>query len=537
MTYLTPPTAYPYKEGSLFLSRSFSGDIGVSLERHAITIAGARSGKGACAIIPNLLRWPHSALVIDPKGENAVETYKTRGASFGAFHILDPFQTADVPDEARAAFNPLSAVTPDSLTAREDVEVIADGLVKRSDPKHAQWDDGAAAILAGLIAFVITDAPEDKRTLKSVRDILLQSRDDLYNDAQSMLECDGCGGLAKAAGVAIMTAIESEKGMEQEFLEGARRHSKWLDSPAVSSVLDHSTFDLADLKKKPTTVYVVLPPQYLETHAAFMRLFVRCAINVMAIGGSGKGEKCLFILDEFFALGRIDEISKSCGLMPSYGVHLWPFLQDLGQLKNLYHGNLWETFFANSDVAMFFGNTDTTTTEYVSKRIGNVSPQELNVSPPIANSEVIHDERWKAAVQADYADAMTEYNRRTKEIGTPRLPPDKVASIVGKPDGDVVASSMLVFAKGGDILHLKLAPYFQPVTYAAPPAIVQEQPPLPLTNHQMKEADRREEVARYKAAAEKRNRRNNIIFYSVVVILAILVIPWLLKTIFPVWFG
>ncbi|MDD9911106.1 MAG: type IV secretory system conjugative DNA transfer family protein [Ahrensia sp.] len=527
MTYLTPPTAYPYKEGNLFLGLGSSGDVGVSLERHAITVAGARSGKGACAIIPNLLRWPHSALVIDPKGENAVETYKTRGAFFGAFYVLDPFRTADVPDEARAAFNPLAVITADSLTAREDVEVIADGLVKRSDPKHAQWDDGAAAILAGIIAFVITDAPEDKRTLKSVRGILLQSRDDLYNDAQSMLECDGCGGLAKAAGVAIMTAIESEKGMEKEFLEGARRHSKWLDSPAVSSVLDHSTFDLADLKKKPTTVYVVLPPQYLETHAAFMRLFVRCAINVMAVGGSGKGEKCLFILDEFFALGRIDEISKSCGLMPSYGVHLWPFLQDLGQLKNLYHGNLWETFFANSDAAMFFGNTDTTTTEYVSKRIGNVTPQELNVSPPEASSRVEHDQHLIQAIQADYTNAMTEYNRRTKEIGTPRLPPDKVASIVGKRDGDVVASSMLVFAKGGDILHLKLAPYFQPTTYTPPQPVVQEQPPIPLSTNE-DEVRRRKKIGQDAFNARmKRDRRNTIIFYSVVCLLVVAALQWL----------
>ena len=537
MTYLTPPTAYPYKEGNLFLGLGPNGDVGVSLERHAITVAGARSGKGACAIIPNLLRWPHSALVIDPKGENAVETYKTRGTFSGAFYVLDPFRTADVPDTARAAFNPLAAISTDSLTAREDVEVIADGLVKRSDPKHAQWDDGAAAILAGLIAFVITDAPEDKRTLKSVRGILLQSRDDLYNDAQSMLECDGCGGLAKAAGVAIMTAIESEKGMEQEFLEGARRHSKWLDSPAVSSVLDHSTFDLADLKKKPTTVYVVLPPQYLETHAAFMRLFVRCAINVMAVGGSGKGEKCLFILDEFFALGRIDEISKSCGLMPSYGVHLWPFLQDLGQLKNLYHGNLWETFFANSDAAMFFGNTDTTTTEYVSKRIGNVTPQELNVSPPTAPSSVESNQFLEKAIQADYTDAMTEYNRRTREIGTPRLPPDKVASIVGKRDGDVVASSMLVFAKGGDILHLKLAPYFKPTTYIPPQPVIQQQPPINLTPRQ-DDLKSRWEVARKAREEEgKRNLRNTILAYGIAAIIALFVIRWLLKTIFPLWFG
>ena len=481
MSFLTDSRNYPYRKGNIFVGLGQSGEVGISLERHAITVAGSRSGKGAALIIPNLLRWPHSALVIDPKGENAEKTWKARTAMGSAVHVLDPFKTVDIPDHLRASFNPLMMINQDSLTSREDVEVIADGLVKRSDPKHAQWDDGAAAILAGIIAFVVSDAPEDKRTLKEVRNVLLQTRDEIYEDAQRMCQCESCGGLAKAAGVSIMTAIESEKGMEQEFLEGARRHSKWIDSPAVSGVLGHSSFNLADLKAAPTTIYVVLPPQYLETHASFMRLLVRCAINVMAAGGSGKGEKCLFILDEFFALGRIDEISKSCGLMPSYGVHLWPFLQDLGQLKNLYHGDLWETFFGNADAAIFFGNTDQSTTEYISKRIGNVTPQELNIEPPeavTAEYSILGRDQIMEAKQADYTDAMNDYNKRTKEIGTPRLPPEKIASIVAKKDGDIIALSMLAFAKGGDILHLKLSPYFQKTAYEPVPTIIQEQPPL-----------------------------------------------------------
>lgn len=494
MTFLTSPENYPYAQGRVFLGLAQSGEVGIDLERHAITVAGSRSGKGACAIIPNLLRWPHSTLVIDPKGENAQATWEQRQELGGAVHILDPFQTTDIPDSLKAAFNPLAAVDPDSLTAREDVEVIADGLVKRSDPKHAQWDDGSAAILAGLAAFVISEAPDDKKTLRTVRDMLLQTRDDIYEDAQRMMACEGCGGLAKAAGIAIMTAIESEKGMEKEFLEGARRHSKWLDSPAMSAVLGQSTFDLADLKTKPTSVYIVLPPQYLETHAPFMRLFVRCAINVMAAGGSGRGEKCLFILDEFFSLGRIDEISKAAGLMPSYGVHLWPFIQDLNQLKNLYPNGLWETFFGNADAASFFGNSDTTSTEYISKRIGNITPQELNISPPDAITDAIpsfsmHNE----LLQADYTDAMNDYNNRTKEIGRPRLPPEMVATIVGKKDGDAVAKSMIVFAKGGDVLHLQPAPYFEATSFSSLPTISKSQPPLRTHNHRAKAQVLREE--------------------------------------------
>lgn len=478
-----------YERGDLFLGadRQFR-QIGTNTDRHAITIAGSRAGKGACVIIPNLLRWPHNALVIDPKGENASATYQARLKLGKSVYVLDPFQSADVPDQLRASFNPLTDIDPESLSAAEDIEVIADGLVKRSDPKHAQWDDGAAAILAGIIAYIVLDAPPENRTLQAIRDVLLQSRDDLYADAQRMMSFDGCGGLVKAAGVSIMAAIDSEKGMEKDFLDGARRHSKWLDRDSMKSVLGHSSFSLSELKNGNATVYVVLPPQYLETHAAFMRLFVRCAINVMAAGGSGKGEKCLFILDEFFALGRIDEIAKAAGLMPSYGVHLWPFLQDISQLRQLYQEG-WETFFANADLHQFFGNSDMATLEYISSRLGTVDTSEIALPPSApatssfdggqmisalsggskkGSSRVIGGlvggavsagmASSRAHEQADYQTRMSNYQREMARHGRPRYTPDQIAADLKK-DEKPTAVCNLSFVKGDPKMLINL-PYF-----------------------------------------------------------------------------
>ena len=69
---------YPYQSGRLFLGHVDGQEVGIGTERHAITIAGAGSGKGTSVIIPNLLKWPHNALVIDPKGEAAEATAEKR---------------------------------------------------------------------------------------------------------------------------------------------------------------------------------------------------------------------------------------------------------------------------------------------------------------------------------------------------------------------------------------------------------------------------------------------------------------------------
>ena len=66
-------------KGGLLLGRRAGRIIGWNDDRHVMTIAGNRAGKGVSLIIPNLLFYEGSALVIDPKGENAQITAGRRG--------------------------------------------------------------------------------------------------------------------------------------------------------------------------------------------------------------------------------------------------------------------------------------------------------------------------------------------------------------------------------------------------------------------------------------------------------------------------
>jgi type IV secretion system protein VirD4 len=66
--------------------------IGIEDDRHIITIAGTRAGKGRSAIIPNMLRYQGSVLAIDPKGELALATARQR-AKTQKVCVIDPFGT------------------------------------------------------------------------------------------------------------------------------------------------------------------------------------------------------------------------------------------------------------------------------------------------------------------------------------------------------------------------------------------------------------------------------------------------------------
>lgn len=417
---------YPYRKGRIFLGKSvlFRRPVGIQTDRHLITVAGSRTGKGAALIMPNLQRWEHSTLIIDPKGEAAEEAVQWRADMGQAVHVLDPFRSARVPSKFFACYNPLNDLDPDGLSIKEDLAAVADGIVMRRDPSAAYWDNGAQAIIGGLIAFVKTQAPEDRQNLIEVYNILT-SDDDLNRVVVQMKNMDECAGACRAA------AAKCEAKEGAYFISNARENIEWIGSKAMRETLSSSSFSMDDLKRKKTSVFLVLPVNYLNVHGRFLRLFTRTAIEAMAKkmpDGELVGEKCLFILDEFYSLGRIDEIQKSAGAMPGYGLHLWPFLQDLGQLEELYDFNGATTFFSSADAHIFFGNGDPKTLTHISREVG--IRQAKNI------------------VGLDTEEELEMSNSQIKRH-------------VAKHDRDKVARRMIVFAKGDDMLSLRLAPYFQ----------------------------------------------------------------------------
>jgi type IV secretory pathway TraG/TraD family ATPase VirD4 len=106
-------TKYPFAEGKFWLGRAEDDvPIGYGDDRHICLVSGNRGGKGTSLIINNLCFWPGSAVVVDPKGENATVTAARRGqgsehcTGMGQIvHVLDPFKAAHVDECYRSSFN------------------------------------------------------------------------------------------------------------------------------------------------------------------------------------------------------------------------------------------------------------------------------------------------------------------------------------------------------------------------------------------------------------------------------------------------
>ena len=341
---------------------------------HLITLAPTRAGKGVGTVIPNLLAVERSVLVIDPKGENARIAGEAR-RRFGTTHVLYPFDVSGMPS---AAYNPLDRLTPDSLDLGEDAASLTVALVM--DPPgqvtEAHWNEEAKAILGGLIMFCVCHEDRDRRCLATVREYLTLPPEKLRALLELMQDSDAAGGLIARAANRFLGKADREAA---SVLSNAQRHTHFLDSPRIAKVTSRSDFHFSDLRHRITSVFLVLPPNRMDAYSRWLRLLVSQALQDIArdaeasVGAQGASQRlkapALFLLDEFAALGRLEAVERAMGLMAGYGLQLWPILQDMSQLKDLY-GERAGTFIANAGVQQVFGVNDFETAKWLSQMIG-----------------------------------------------------------------------------------------------------------------------------------------------------------------------
>jgi type IV secretion system protein VirD4 len=385
-------------EDALMLGRRAGRVIGWKDDRHLMLLAGSRSGKGASLIIPNLISYQGSAIVIDPKGENAHRTAARRGKGVDGenglgqdVHVLDPFGVSGLPS-ASASFNPLAELNPRSPSVAEDAALFADALITHRSEHDRHWTEAAQAVVRALILFVLNDRVKRRRNLVSVRrlltltdrrigDMVFREHEKTKNkiSAEAALlvllrDQKGKRNGAICAGVAEQLAAMAEKE-RGSVLSEARTQTQWLDDARMQSVLRRHDFPMADLKRKPATIYLCLPAMRMATHARWLRLIILHALSVMErtelrINTDGNAPApVLFVLDEFPVLGHMQAIETAAGLMAGFGVKLWVIAQNIGQLKKHYDKG-WETFVGNAGMLMAFANNDNDTLTELSKMLG-----------------------------------------------------------------------------------------------------------------------------------------------------------------------
>jgi type IV secretory pathway TraG/TraD family ATPase VirD4 len=375
--------------------------IGYRDDRHICLVCGNRSGKGASIIINNLCYWPGSAVVIDPKGENATVTAARRGRGdkhcegMGqAVHVLDPFHAAQVDDGYRSAFNPLDALDPNNEETIDEAARLANAIVVvKDDRPDPFFDEAARSMVRGLILHVLSapDFEPHERTLLMVRDLILRgdwrvaqemaSNGETEIDPPHMLLWRSlCANPAfnfvvAGAGTHLLNMMVNSPKTFESVLQTVIVNTEFIDSPGMRRVLAKSDFKLSELKTRAEgmTLYLSLPQRHMDMHYRWLRMMIALTTTEMELvpGQPASGHPVLMVLDEFAGLKRMTAIENAVAQIAGFGVKLFFVLQSFEQLRGTYKDH-WETFLANAGLKIFFSVEDNFTREYVSKQMGEM---------------------------------------------------------------------------------------------------------------------------------------------------------------------
>ena len=403
---------------------------------HLMTIAATRSGKGVGTVIPNLLEFPGSVLVTDPKGENYAATAGYRSKRLGQQTIaLDPFQIVEQTGERPPwSMNPLDLVDLNGPDYVETAMMLADMIV--GQPFHAgdsHWDSEAKALLFTYILYVAASNDPCASNLNTVRRLITQAPTDMDKTCRRM-KVSKVDQVREGVG-RILQKSDRERSA---VYSTAQSRTHFLTSPRMQAVLNSTNVHLSSLKKGQLSLYLIIPREYLTVYASWLRLMISCAYTVCTTGvdttssRSRLNRRVLFLLDEFANLGYMSNIKEAVSLGAGYGITLWLILQDLAQLRRAYRDE-WESFIANCDVIQAFSIQDPFTSEKIARMLGSMT---------------IWERRLAKASRREGSHLKAQYSEASRALINPdelrRLHPNRQVLLV-RPYQPVVADKLLYY--------------------------------------------------------------------------------------------
>ncbi|PHR54425.1 MAG: hypothetical protein COA43_16575 [Robiginitomaculum sp.] len=375
-----------FGDGRIFLGKTLQLDaawpnyIGIKDDAHMVTIGMTGAGKSTSVLFNNLPLWTGGAFILDPKGELAQYSYRQRGKHTRKAIVLDPFnQTGEQNGIIRSRFNPLSEIDVNSQAVGMALSNISEGCIVDDGDRNRHWTELGKTVIEGLIAHFLTTRPANQHNLPAIADAFLSLGDPEIEGAKvatkfkdllvDMSANPACGGIVQQASSSILNSGNEGYGA---IISTVQRGLKWATDPAMRDHLSESDFSLSELAEGSTTVYVVLPFDLIDIskQARWMRVLTTLAIASVQNARSKPEPSVLFVMDEFYSLGHFPKIEDSVVQMRGAGIKLWLFLQNLGQLQQLYAKN-WETFTGNSNTQIIGIGNDNATTNWVSERIGD----------------------------------------------------------------------------------------------------------------------------------------------------------------------
>ncbi len=366
-SFFLAKTTTPRKSGKFLASDKFP---------HCLVVAPTGRGKGVGFVIPNLLTYKGSAVVLDVKGENFLNTSRHRRDQGDRIFRFAPSDWK----RATHRYNPLERIAAIKNPNQQlmELQLMANLFLQADNDRVAGLLDGGIDLFvaAGMLAFQreiptlgeiyrITASGGDKRNEYLVRSA------EVRNPAAKLI-------------FERLASTNNDTLTSYLSLLMTSGLKTW-SNPAIDAATAVSDFSFRDIRSIPQSIYLVVEPDMIRPLAPLIRLFFSDLIASLQAKEPAKDEPwpVMILLDEFDRLGKMPIVAESIKTLRAYGGNLAIVTQTIPALDEIYGENTRLSLQGGAGIKLYLTPSEEKTVEELSRAVGKTTKRVVTKSRSI----------------------------------------------------------------------------------------------------------------------------------------------------------
>ncbi len=353
-------------------------------EYHSLIIGSTGSGKTQTVVFPlvqTLAKKGESMILTDPKGEIYEKTanlLKSKGYNIIVINLRDP-QRGNAWNPFQLPYKLYKMGNSDKATELLDdlaINILYDEKSQSNDPF---WEKTSADYFTGLSLGLFEDTDESKININSIN-LMSTDGEEKFAGSTYVKEYFNMKDHSKPAYVNASSTINAPSDTKGSILSVFRQKIKLFSSKEnLSEMLSYSDFDMQDIGKQRTAVFLVIQDEKKTYHSLatiFLKQVYETLIDVAQENGGKLPVRTNFILDEFANMPPLKDVTTMITAARSRLIRFNFIIQNFAQLTQVYGKENAETLKGNCGNIIYLISTELQALEEISKLCGEVKSKD-----------------------------------------------------------------------------------------------------------------------------------------------------------------
>jgi len=253
---------------------------------------------------------------------------------------------------------------------------LYDETTKGQDPF---WEKTSADYFTGLTLALFEDTKEEEINLNSIN-LMTTAGEDKIGNTTYIKEYFSDKDQGSSAYINVASTLMAPNDTKSSILSVFKQKIKLFSSREnLSEMLAHSDFDMDDIGRKKTAVFIVIQDEKKTYHSLVTIFLKQCYETLIRVAQETGGKlpyKTNFILDEFANMPPLKDVTTMVTAARSRRIRFTFIIQNFAQLNEVYGKENGETIKGNCGNIIYLISSELGALEEISKLCGEVKSKE-----------------------------------------------------------------------------------------------------------------------------------------------------------------